>query len=76
MCVIEFDGHGKTGSVYFIKIDSTIGDIYRQVVQRRLLGGTEIGIPRGGDETAPDMGVEMQRVFLEEIVGKLGAMRV
>ena len=75
-CVIEFDGHGKAGSVYFTKIDSVIDEIYRQVVQRCLLGGTEIGIPRRGYETAPDVGVEMQRVFLEEIVGKLGAMRV
>jgi hypothetical protein len=65
-CVIEFDGHGKTGSVYFTKIDSIIGEIYRQVVQRRLLGGLEIGIPRRGDETALGMDVEMQRVFLEE----------
>lgn len=52
-CVIEFDGHGKTGSVYFIKIDGIIGEIYRQVVQRRLLGGTEIGIPRGGAKLPP-----------------------
>jgi hypothetical protein len=75
-CVIEFDGHGKAGSVYFTKIDSVIDEIYRQVVQRCLLGGTEIGIPRRGYENSPDVGVERQRVFLEEIVSKLGAKRV
>jgi hypothetical protein len=68
-CVIEFDGHGETGLAYFTKIDSLIGEIYRQLVQRCLLGGTEIGIPCRGGETAPDVGVEMQCVFLEEIVG-------
>jgi len=61
---------------YLTKIDSLMGEIFRHVIQKCLVGGLEIGIPPNGDETDPKVGVEMQRVFLEEIVGNLGGVRV
>jgi hypothetical protein len=63
-------------SGYFARVDSLVGETYCQVVRRCLVGGSEIGIPRNGDETDPIVGVEMQRVFLEEIVGKLACVKV
>jgi serine/threonine protein kinase len=63
-------------SEYLTKIDSLMGEIFRHVIQKCLVGGLEIGIPPNGDETDPKVGVEMQRVFLEEIVGNLGGVRV
>jgi serine/threonine protein kinase len=87
--LIELDKKGATRRVrqirehllseengYLTLIDSLVGETYGQVVRRCLVGGLEIGIPRNGDETDPNVGVEMQRVFLEEIVGKLGGVRV
>jgi hypothetical protein len=86
---IELDKKGATRQIrqireqviqeesgYFARIDSLVGETYGRVVRRCLVGGSEIGIPRNGDETDPKVGVEMQRVFLEEIVGKLSSVRV
>ena len=61
---------------YLALIDGHVGETYRQVVRRCLVGGLEIGIPPNGDESDPHVGVEMQRVFLEEIVSKLAGIRV
>lgn len=86
---IELDKKGATRRVrqirdqllseangYLELVDSLMGETCGQVVRRCLVGGLEIGIPRNGDETDRNVGVEMQRVFLEEIVGKLAGVRV
>ena len=86
---IELDRKGATRRVrqireqllsdeleYFVAIDSLAGETYGQVVRRCIVGGAKIGIPRNGDESDPNVGVEMQRVFLEEIVGKLAGVRL
>ena len=66
---------GEKGG-YFALINSLVGETYGQVVRRCLVGGLDLGIPRGGDENDPNVGVEMQRVFLEDIVGNLANVRV
>ena len=66
----------KDGGEYFGRIDSLMGEIFRHVIRKCLVGGLEIGIPHNGDETDPKVGVEMQRVLLEDIVSKLGGVRV
>ena len=86
---IEFNKRGATRRVrqirdqllseengYFVAINGLVGDMYGRVVRRCVVGGLDIGIPPNGDENDPKVGVEMQRVFLEEIVGKLGSVRV
>jgi hypothetical protein len=41
-----------------------------------LAGGKELGIPTGASETNPDVGAMMQAVFSEEIVNKLGEIKI
>lgn len=86
---IELDKKGATRRVrqireqllgeesgYLMLINGLVGETYGQVVRRYLVGGLDIGIPRDGDENDPNVGVEMQRVFLEDIVGNLANVRV
>jgi Prion-inhibition and propagation/Protein kinase domain len=54
-----------------------IGETYASAVYRCLAGGLEIGIPQGSaNEEDPIVGAEMYRVLSEEIVGKLGSIKV
>ena len=51
-----------------------VGDRYKEVVSRCLAGGLDLGIPDGADEADPEIGADMQRVFSQLVVGKLGSI--
>ena len=58
------------------KVDGFVGEVYGRVVRRCLLGGSELGVEKDEDEEEKEVGRRMQAVFAEEIVGKLGKIRV
>ena len=57
-------------------VEGHAGEIYRDVVHKCIAGGPELGLPKGADETSAEIGIELQRIYAESIVGKLESMRV
>jgi Prion-inhibition and propagation/Protein kinase domain len=59
------------------KVEEYVGESYARVVYRCLAGGVEIGISNAlSNEDDPIVGAEMVRVFSEEIVGRLGSIKL
>lgn len=57
-------------------IESSVGEIYRDVVRRCLTGEAEIGSYKNADESDAAVGAEMQRVYAETVVERLGVMKL
>ena len=57
-------------------LENDVGEVYVAAVRKCLAGGQELGIPTGASETNPDVGAMMQAVFSEEIVNKLGEIKI
>ena len=57
-------------------IENQVGELYGAAVRKCLAGGSELDIPEGANETNAEVGVLMQSKFSEEIVNKLGDIRV
>ena len=58
------------------KVEGFVGEVYGRVVRKCLEGGRELGVEEGEDEGGEKVGAKMQAVLAEEIVGKLGGIRV
>ena len=58
------------------KVEGFVGEVYGRVVRRCLVGGRELGVEVGEDEEGEKVGARMQAVLAEEVVGKLGGIRV
>ena len=58
------------------KVEGFVGEVYGRVVRRCLVGGMELGVKYGEDEGMGEVGKKMQAVLAEEIVGRLGGIRV
>ena len=58
------------------KVEAFVGEVYGRVVRRCLEGGMELGVKQGEDEGGEEVGARMQVVLAEEIVEKLGGIRV
>lgn len=57
-------------------LENDVGEVYGAAVRRCLAGGKELGIPTGASEENSDVGAMMQSVFSEEIVNKLGEIKI
>jgi len=64
------------GEKYMKEIEGSVGEIYQEVVRKCLTGGKELGSSddRFADETDKNIGADMQKVFSDDIVRKLGSM--
>jgi len=60
----------------FKELEGLVGETYKGVVERCILGGHHIGLKEGSDETDQHVGADIQKVFSEEIVDKLGMIRL
>ncbi len=58
------------------KVESIAGEAYAKVVQKCLIVGEELGLYNGADETDPQVGAEMQRIFARDLVDRLSAIRL
>ena len=58
------------------KVEGFVGEVYGRVARRCLVGGSELGVEKDEDEEGKEVGAKMQAVLAEEIVGKLGEIRV
>ena len=47
-----------------------------KVVQKCLIGGEELGLYDGADETDPQVGAETQRIFVRDLVDRLRVIRL
>jgi hypothetical protein len=57
-------------------IDSNVGEIYAEVVRKCVAGGKDLGVESVRDENDKNVGASMQQAFSDEIVQKLGNMRL
>lgn len=57
-------------------IEGLVGHVFAMAVKRCLTGGQELGIDDGAKETDTEVGARMQGVFSEEVVSKLGKIRI
>lgn len=58
-------------------VGANMGEVYEQAVRRCLIGGTELGIEKGKDETKDGtVAANLSMVFYEEVVKKLEEVRV
>ena len=57
------------------KVAVEAGERYKDVLQRCVTGGVELGIREGADEAEPEVGADMQRVFSQLVVGKLQSIQ-
>lgn len=60
----------------FKELEGLVGETYKGAVERCILGGHYIGLKEDSDETDQHVGADIQRVFSEEIVDKLGMIRL
>jgi len=60
----------------FKELEGLVGETSKGVVERCILGGHHIGLKEGSDETDQHVGADIQKVFSEEIVDKLGMIRL
>lgn len=60
----------------FKELEGLVGEMYKGVVERCLLGGRYIGLKEDSDQADQHVGVDIQRVFSEDIVDKLGMLRL
>lgn len=60
----------------FNRLEGLVGEVYKGVVERCILGGHYIGLKEDSDETDQHVGADILRVFSEEIVDKLGMIRL
>jgi len=60
----------------FKELEGLVGETYKGVVERCILGGHYIGLKEDSDETDQHVGADIQRVFSEEVVDKLGMIRL
>jgi hypothetical protein len=58
------------------KVGFEVGERYKDVVRRCITGGVDLGIREGADEAEPEVGVDMQRVFSQVVVGKLQSIQL
>jgi len=58
------------------ELEGLVGETYKGVVERCILGGYRIGLKEDSDETDQNVGADIQKVFSREIVDKLGLIRL
>lgn len=58
------------------KVEGFVGEVYGRVVRRCLVGGRELGLAMAEDEEKEEVGRKMQALLAEEIVRRLGEIRV
>ncbi len=61
---------------YLKTIEGLVGEVYAMCVRRCLAGGQGLGIADDADESNKEVGARMQTVFAEEVVRKLGNIKV
>ena len=63
-------------NAFLSALDANVGEAFTTAIRKCLIGGKEIGIQEGADETDVEMGASMQSVFAEEVVNRLQGIRV
>ena len=58
------------------KFESIAREAYAKVVQKCLIGGEELGLYDGADESYPKVGTELQRTFARDLVDRVSAIRL
>ena len=58
------------------KFESIAREAYAKVVQKCLIGGEELGLYDGVDESDPQVGTELQRTFARDLVDRVSVIRL
>ncbi|KAL2075397.1 hypothetical protein VTL71DRAFT_340 [Oculimacula yallundae] len=61
---------------YMDAVEGHAGEVYRSATQKCLTGLVDLGIYGDVDDSTPDLAVEMQRVFSEDVVDVLGEIKL
>ncbi|KAK4691704.1 hypothetical protein P7C71_g5352, partial [Lecanoromycetidae sp. Uapishka_2] len=61
---------------YLNLIKGLVGDVYAAALRRCLTGGRELGIDDDANEKDTEVGARMQVLFSEQVVGRLGEIRI